>query len=67
MNQALKNAIREVEQLPEAEQEELAEALLVMAARKRIDAKLAAAEARGGTTPHKVFMAELRAKYAGRD
>ena len=67
MNQALKNAIREVEQLPEAEQEELAEALLVMAARKRIDAKLAEAEAVGGSTPHEVFMAELRAEYANRD
>jgi hypothetical protein len=49
MNQTLKEAILEVEQLPEAEQEELAEALLVMAARKRIDAKLAASEAQGGS------------------
>jgi hypothetical protein len=51
MNQALKDAIREIELLPEAEQEELAEALLAMAARKRIDAKLAAAEERGGAIP----------------
>ena len=64
MNQFLKAAIREVEQLPEAEQEELAEAILVMAARKRIDARLAAAEAAGGRTPHAEFMAELRARYA---
>ena len=63
MNQTLKDAIREVEALPEAEQEELAQALLVMAARKRIDAKLSAAEARGGSTPHEEFMAELRARY----
>ena len=65
MNQTLKDAIREVEALPEEEQEELAQALLVMAARKRIDAKLAAAEARGGMTPHKDFMAELRSRYRG--
>lgn len=65
MNQTLKDAIREVEALPEAEQEELAQALLAMAARKRIDAKLAAAEARGGRTPHDEFMAELRSRYGG--
>lgn len=64
MNQALKNAIREVEQLPESEQEELAEALLAMAARKRIDALLAESEARGGATPHETVMAELRAKFS---
>ncbi len=46
MNQTLKEAIDEVEQLPEAEQQELAEALLVMAARKRIDAKLAQSDGR---------------------
>lgn len=67
MNQALKNALREVEQLPESEQEELAEALMAMAARKRIDAMLAEAEAVGGATPHDVFMAELRAEYANRN
>lgn len=65
MNQTLKDAIKEVEALPEAEQQEIAEALLVMAARKRIDAKLAAAEARGGATPHEEFMTELRARYGG--
>jgi len=63
MNQTLKDAIREVEALPEAEQEELAQALLAMAARKRIDAKLAAAEAWGGRTSHADFMAELRSRY----
>ena len=52
MNKALKDAIREVEALPEADQEELAQALQHMALRKRIDAKLAKAEARGGATPH---------------
>lgn len=63
MNQTLKDAIKEVEALPEEEQEEIAQALLVMAARKRIDARLAAAEARGGQTPHEDFMAELRSRY----
>lgn len=63
MNQTLKDAIKEVEALPEDEQEELAQALLVMAARKRIDAKLARAEARGGRIPHEEVVAQLRAKY----
>lgn len=65
MNQTLKNAIREAEALPEAEQEELGRALMEMAVRKKIDAKLAAAEARGGSTPHDEFMAELKARYGG--
>lgn len=63
MNQTLKDAIREVEALPDAEQEEIAQALLAMAARKRIDAKLAAAEARGGRIPHEEVKARLRARY----
>ncbi|CAM5526106.1 hypothetical protein ATER59S_04083 [Aquamicrobium terrae] len=63
MNQTLKDAIREVETLPDAEQEEIAQALLAMAARKRIDAKLAAAEARGGRIPHEEVKARLRARY----
>ncbi|MBX9452587.1 MAG: hypothetical protein ACT6RL_04460 [Neoaquamicrobium sediminum] len=65
MNQTLKDAIKEVEALPEAEQEEIAQALLVMAARKRIEAKLAAAEARGGRIPHEEVVARLRARYGG--
>lgn len=65
MNQTLKRPIREVEALPEAEQEALAQALLTMAVRKRIDAKLAAAEARGGSAPHAEVMARLTKKYAG--
>lgn len=63
MNQTLKQAVREVEALPEAEQEELATKLLEMALRKKLDAKLAAAEARGGHTLHQEFMVELRKKY----
>lgn len=65
MNQTLKDALREIEALPEAEQEELARELLRMAARKKIDAKLTAAVARGGATPHEDFMAELLARYGG--
>jgi len=65
MNQTLKEAILEVEQLPEAEQEELAEALLVMAARKRIDAKLAASEAQGGELTTEEVFARLKAERFG--
>lgn len=59
MNQTLIEAIKEVEALPDAEQEELGRELLRLAARKRIDAVLAASEARGGATPHEEFMDEL--------
>lgn len=65
MNQTLKDAIREVEALPEDEQEELARALMEMALRKRIDAELAAAEAEGGETPHEEVFLELRRKFGG--
>jgi len=65
MNQTLKRAIKEVEALPEDEQEELAQALMTMALRKKIDAKLAAAEARGGATPHAVVVARMKANYGG--
>jgi hypothetical protein len=65
MNQTLKNAIREAEALPEAEQEELGRALMDMAMRKKIDARLEAAVSRGGSTPHDEFFAELRARYGG--
>jgi hypothetical protein len=65
MNQTLKDAIKEVEALPEAEQEELAQALLVMAARKRIDAELAAAEAEGGEIRHEEVFRELQKKFGG--
>ncbi len=63
MNQTLIDAIREIEALPDAEQEELGRELMRLAARKRIDAMLAEAEARGGATPNEVVFAELRAKY----
>lgn len=63
MNQTLKDAIKEVEALPEEEQEEIAQALLVMAARKRIEAELAASESEGGEIPHEEVVARLRARY----
>jgi hypothetical protein len=63
MNQTLKNAIRAAEALPEADQEELGRALMDMALRKKIDAELAAAEARGGAIPHEEVVATLRARY----
>lgn len=63
MNQILKDAIREVEALPETEQEELARELMAMAARKKIDARLEAALKRGGATPQDEFFAELRTQY----
>lgn len=65
MNQTLKDAIKEIETLPEEEQEELAQALLVMTARKRIEAELAAADAEGGEIPHEEVVARLRTRYAG--
>jgi hypothetical protein len=65
MNKTLKQAIREVEALPDADQEELAKALQKMALRKRIDAKLERAEARGGATPHEEVVARLRARNGG--
>ena len=61
MNQTLKDAIRAVEALPEAEQEELAQTLQRMALRKKIGAMLAEAEAEGGEIPQdEVFDRILR-------
>ena len=59
MNQTLIEAIKEVEALPDAQQEELGRELMRLAARKRIDAMLAASEAEGGATLHEEFMDEL--------
>ena len=52
MNQTLKNAIREVEALPEAEQEELGRTLLDMALRKKIDARLERSGRRQDASAH---------------
>jgi len=65
MNQTLKDAILEVEALPEAEQEELGRALMTMAVRKKIDARLAEAEAEGGEIPAEDVFKELRQTYRG--
>ena len=63
MNQTLKDAHQgKSRPCPEAEQEELAQALLAMAARKRIDAKLAARKPGVARTSHADFMAELRSR-----
>jgi hypothetical protein len=63
MNQTLKKAIREVEALPEDEQEELGRALLDMALRKKIDALLAEAESEGGEIPADEVFRDLRQRY----
>ena len=63
MNQTLRRALTEAESLPEAEQEELGQALLDMALRKKLNAMLAESETRGGAIPHDDVMAELRARY----
>ncbi|MEP9370774.1 hypothetical protein [Mesorhizobium sp. KR1-2] len=63
MNQTLRNAIRAAEALSEADQEELGRALMDMALRKKIDAHLAAAEARGGAKPHEEVVPAFRARY----
>lgn len=60
MNQTLKEAILEVEALPEAEQEELAQALMDMAISKKIDAMLAESEALGGEVPENSPFAAMR-------
>ena len=65
MNKALKEAIREVEALPQADQEELAQALLTMAARKRIDAELAASEAEGGEIANEEVFRKLTRRANG--
>jgi hypothetical protein len=65
MNKALKEAIREVEALPDADQEELAQAIRTLAARKRIDAELAASEAEGGEIPQDEVFSELLHKAHG--
>ena len=65
MNQTLKDALREVEALPEPEQEELARELLRMAARKRIDAELAASEAEGGEIPNEEVFHRLQSRLGG--
>jgi hypothetical protein len=65
MNQALKDVLREIESLPDADQEELARLLQKMAWRKKIDAELAAAEAEGGAIPQEEVFRRLMRKAHG--
>jgi hypothetical protein len=59
MEEALKEANSQVVALPEAKQEELAQTILPVAARRRIDAELAASEAAGGEIPQDEVFREL--------
>ena len=63
MNERLKQALAEIELLPEEDQDAIALELRKIAARRRIDAKLAASEARGGSIPQEEIFAELKLKY----
>jgi tellurite resistance protein len=63
--QALKDALRKLESLSDSDQEELAKALQRMVLRKRIDAKLTKAKARGGKTPHEEVVAASKRRNAG--
>lgn len=65
MNQILTKAINEVSALSEDDQNEIALQILDLAARKRLDAMLAASEARGGSTPSEQVFKELRNRLAG--
>ena len=65
MNQILTKAINEVSALSEDDQNEIALQILDLAARKRLDAMLAASQARGGSTPSKQVFKELRNRLAG--
>jgi hypothetical protein len=60
----MKEALGDVETVRDADQGEPTQALH-MALRKRIDAKLARAEARGGSTPHEDVAARLKARILG--
>ena len=65
MNERLKQAVAEIELLPEEDQDAIALELRKIAARRRIDARLAASEARGGEIPHEEAMDRLMRKYGG--
>lgn len=64
MNQILQKAISELSKLPELEQEQIAQRILDLTARHDIDAKLAAAELRGGEMDSTEFFMKLREKHA---
>ncbi len=65
MNQILTKAINEVSALSDDDQNEIALQILDLAARKRLDALLAAAEQRGGSTPSGQVFKDLRSRRAG--
>jgi hypothetical protein len=65
MNQIFKKAISEVSALSDDAQEEIAQKMLDLAERSRIDERLNAAEKRGGSTPSNVVFAEIKRRYAG--
>jgi hypothetical protein len=64
MNQILQKAISELSKLPELEQEEIGKHILDLTARHDMDAKLAAAESRGGEIASADLFKGLREKYA---
>ena len=61
----LSKAISEVSSLPEADQNEIALEMIDLAARKRIEARLALSEELGDYMPSDQFLKELKARYAG--
>jgi hypothetical protein len=65
MNQIFKQAISEVSSLSDDAQEEIAQKMLDLAERSRIDERLKAAEKRGGSTPSNVVFAGIKRRYAG--
>jgi hypothetical protein len=65
MNQIFQRAVSEVSALSDAAQEEIAEKMLDLAERKRIDELLRVSEERGGATPSDIVFAELKRRYAG--
>lgn len=63
MNQLLRRALSEAESLPESDQEELGQALMDMALRKKLEVSLRTAVERGGSTPHAEVVAAFRARH----
>ncbi len=64
MNQILSKAISDVSALSEADQNEIALEMIDLAARKRIEARLALSEEMGDYMPSAQFFKELKARYA---
>ena len=64
MNQTLEKAVSLARTLPDADQEDLGKELIRLAEEKRIDARLAEAEASGDPTSHDEFWAGVDARIA---